>query len=55
MQKVIALLRDEDKKLFGVAKSVGYDSDAAFNKAFKRVFDVAPKRFAGNVPSVTQG
>jgi AraC-like DNA-binding protein len=55
MQKVIALLRDEEKKLFGVAKSVGYDSDAAFNKAFKRVFDVAPKRFAGNVPSVTQG
>ncbi len=55
MQKAIALLRDEDKKLFGVAKSVGYDSDAAFNKAFKRVFGVAHKRFAGNVPSVTQG
>jgi AraC-like DNA-binding protein len=55
MQKAIALLRDEDKKLFGVAKSVGYDSDAAFRKAFKRVFGVAPKRFAGNVPSVTQG
>src|SRR6516225_9831437 len=31
MQKAIALLRDEDKKLFGVAKSVGYDSDAAFS------------------------
>jgi AraC-like DNA-binding protein len=55
MQKTIALLRDEDKKLFGVAKSVGYDSDAAFSKAFERVFGVPPKRFAGNVPSVTQG
>jgi AraC-like DNA-binding protein len=55
MHKAIALLRDEDKKRFGVAKSVGYDSDAAFSKAFKRVFGVAPKRFAGNVPSVTQG
>jgi AraC-like DNA-binding protein len=55
IQKAIALLRDEGKKLFGVAKSVGYDSDAAFSKAFKRVFGVAPKRFAGNVPSVTQG
>jgi AraC-like DNA-binding protein len=55
MQKAIALLRDEDKNLFGVAKSVGYDSDAAFNKAFKRVFGVAHKRFTGNVPSVTQG
>jgi AraC-like DNA-binding protein len=55
IQKTIALLRDEDKKLFGVAKSVGYDSDAAFSKAFGRVFGVPPKRFAGNVPSVTQG
>jgi AraC-like DNA-binding protein len=53
MQK--AILRDEDKKGFGVATSVGYDSDAACRKAFKRVFGVARKRFAGNVPSVTQG
>jgi AraC-like DNA-binding protein len=55
MQKAIALSRDEDKKLLRVAKSAGYDSDAAFSKTFKRVFGVAPKRFAGNVPSVTQG
>ena len=35
MQKATAFLRDGNKKLFGVAKSLGYDSDAAFSKAFK--------------------
>jgi AraC-like DNA-binding protein len=41
MQKAIALLQKGDRKLFEVAKSVGYDSDAAFSKAFKRVLGVA--------------
>ncbi len=45
MQKATALLRKGDKKLFEVAKSVGYDSDAAFSKAFKRVFGVAPREY----------
>jgi AraC-like DNA-binding protein len=36
-----------------VAKAVGYDSDAAFSKAFKRVFGVAPKKYAGNFKSVS--
>ncbi len=49
MQKAIALLHKGDKKLFEVAKSVGYDSDAAFSKAFKRVFDVAPREYRRNV------
>lgn len=53
MQKATAFLRDGNKKLFGVAKSVGYDSDAAFSKAFKRVFGVAPKKYAGNFKSVS--
>jgi AraC-like DNA-binding protein len=45
MQKATGLLKDSDKKLFEVAKSVGYDSDAAFSKAFKRTFGVAPKEY----------
>lgn len=45
MQKATVLLREGDKKLFEVAKSVGYDSDASFSKAFKRVVDVAPRQY----------
>jgi AraC-like DNA-binding protein len=45
MQKAIGLLQKGDKKLFEVAKSVGYDSDAAFSKAFKRIFGVAPREY----------
>ena len=45
MQKGAALLQKGDKKLFEVAKSVGYDSDAAFSKAFKRIFGVAPRAY----------
>jgi AraC-like DNA-binding protein len=45
MQKATALLRKGHKKLSEVAKSVGYDSDAAFSKAFKRVFGVAPREY----------
>ena len=37
MQKAMQLLQQRDKKLIDVARSVGYDSDAAFSKAFKRV------------------
>jgi AraC-like DNA-binding protein len=45
MHKATALLQSGDKKLFEVAKSVGYDSDAAFSKAFKRTFGVAPRAY----------
>jgi len=44
MQKATGLLHKDDKKLFEVAKAVGYDSDAAFSKAFKPVFGVAPRK-----------
>lgn len=37
MQKAMQLLQQRDKKLIDVARSVGYESDAAFSKAFKRV------------------
>jgi len=32
-----------DKKLFELAKSVGYDSDAAFSNAFKGIVGIAPR------------
>jgi AraC-like DNA-binding protein len=37
MQKAMELLEQRDKKLIDVARLVGYESDAAFSKAFKRV------------------
>lgn len=42
MQKAVQLLQQGDKKLLEIAKSVGYESDAAFSKAFKRVLGVTP-------------
>jgi AraC-like DNA-binding protein len=45
MQKAAALLQKGDRKLIDVARSVGYDSDAAFSKAFKRVVSVTPRDF----------
>lgn len=45
MHKAAALLLKGDQKLFEVAKSVGYDSDAAFSKAFKRTVGVAPREY----------
>jgi len=48
MQKATELLQKGDQKLFEVAKSVGYDSDAAFSKAFKRTFGVAPRAYLRN-------
>jgi AraC-like DNA-binding protein len=37
MQKAMQLLQQRDKKLIDVARLVGYESDASFSKAFKRV------------------
>jgi AraC-like DNA-binding protein len=52
MHKATALLRKGDRKLFEVAKSVGYDSDAAFSKAFKRTFGLAPREYERSVTLV---
>ena len=43
MQKAMPLLQQRDKKLIDVARMVGYESDAAFSKAFKRVVGVNPR------------
>ena len=45
MQKAMRLLQQRDKKLIDVARSVGYESDAAFSKAFKRVVGVNPGEY----------
>jgi AraC-like DNA-binding protein len=45
MQQEAALLQKGDKKLIDVARLVGYDSDATFSKAFKRVVHVAPGEY----------
>jgi AraC-like DNA-binding protein len=48
------LLREGDKKLIDVAHSIGYDSDGAFNKAFKRIMGATPgdyRRNGGALPS----
>ena len=45
MQKAVSLLKEEDKKLVEIAQSVGYESDAAFSKAFKRVVGVTPSEY----------
>lgn len=45
MQKAMQLLEERDKKLIDVARSVGYESDAAFSKAFKRVVGANPGEY----------
>ena len=45
MQKAIQLLQQRDKKLIDVARSVGYESDAAFSKTFKGVVGANPGEY----------
>jgi AraC-like DNA-binding protein len=45
MQKAMHLLEQRDKKLIDVARSVGYESDAAFSKTFKRVVGASPGEY----------
>ena len=45
MHKATSFMRSGDQKLVEVAKAVGYDSDAAFSKAFKRTFGLAPREY----------
>jgi AraC-like DNA-binding protein len=56
MQKAMPLLQQRNKKLSDVARSVGYASDAAFSKAFKRVVGANPGEYlkrgsAGRMPT----
>ena len=45
MQRAMQLLQQRDRKLVDVARSVGYESDAAFSKAFKRVVGANPGEY----------
>ena len=48
MQKAVQFLQQRDKKLLDVAQSIGYESDAAFSKAFKRVVGLTPGEYRRN-------
>lgn len=45
MQKAMQLLQQRDRKLIDVARLVGYESDASFSKAFKRVVGENPGEY----------
>lgn len=45
MQKVMQLLEQRGRKLTDDARSVGYESDAAFSKAFRRVVGANPGEY----------
>jgi AraC-like DNA-binding protein len=45
MYRACQMLQQTERKLMDVALAVGYDSDAAFHRAFKRVIGVAPGEF----------
>ncbi len=45
MQKAMQSLEQRDKKLIDIARSVGYESDAAFSKAFRRVVGTNPGEY----------
>jgi AraC-like DNA-binding protein len=55
MQLAAARLRDTDAKLIEIALDVGYESEAAFSRAFRRLVGVAPGawRRARRVPAKT--
>ena len=42
MQVAAGLLRDSTAKLIEIAQDVGYESEAAFSRAFKRAVGMSP-------------
>ena len=52
MQKAIELLQSSDHKLIEVARAIGYESDAAFNKAFKRVVGDTPAQYRNHAAAL---
>jgi AraC-like DNA-binding protein len=45
MQLGARLLETTDDTVLQVAQNAGYESEAAFNRAFKREFDLPPARY----------
>jgi AraC family transcriptional regulator, alkane utilization regulator len=52
MQLAADRLRDADDSIASIAADVGYESEAAFNRAFKRVTGVTPGAWRDNTASV---
>lgn len=48
MYQASRLIRESGQKMVDIAKRVGYDSDGAFNKAFKRAVGVSPGEYRRN-------
>jgi AraC-like DNA-binding protein len=42
MQLAASLLRQSDRKVAAIGREVGYDSEAAFSRAFKKATGQAP-------------
>lgn len=45
LQLAARLLETTDRKVLRVALDVGYESEAAFNRAFKRQFEIPPGQY----------
>jgi AraC-like DNA-binding protein len=50
MQKAAQMLLDNHATLIAVARSVGYETDAAFGKAFKRHMGLTPGEYRSRLP-----
>lgn len=48
MQRAAQLLRESDMKIVEIAERIGYESEGAFNKAFKRQLGTTPGKFRRN-------
>jgi len=55
MHKASALLREGRMSLAQIAALVGYESEAAFNKAFRREIGVPPGTYRRHVQALSQG
>jgi AraC-like DNA-binding protein len=42
------MLKSSSRSVAEIAEEVGYESEAAFNRAFKREFEVPPARYRNN-------
>lgn len=54
MQMAARLLTDGTAKVASVALEVGYDSEAAFSRAFKKITGMAPAAWRGRRPSASK-
>jgi AraC-like DNA-binding protein len=55
MQLAAERIRAGQDSLAAIAADIGYESEAAFNRAFKRVTGVTPGRWRDTAPPVPTG